>query len=111
MTLFRQSDALILDSISLAEYAPTGNRFVFDSRAGALNPIGERLLHTYYVAWNEEEIRQFIEEVVLAGRDRRREERIEAVRRHLYMPPEGAGTAIAAIIRERLPRWQDREWT
>ena len=114
MTLFRQSDALILDSISfLAEYAPTGNPICFlDSpRRQRLNPIGERLLHTYYVAWNEEEIRQFIEEVVLAGRDRRREERIEAVRRHLYMPPEGAGTAIAAIIRERLPRWQDREWT
>lgn len=106
-TMFRQSDALLLDSISfLAEYAPTGNPICFlDSpRRQRLNPIGERLLHTYYVAWNETEIRQFIEEVVLTGRDPRREERLEAVRRHLYMPPEGAGTAIAAVIGERLLR-------
>lgn len=107
MTLFRQSDALLLDSISfLAEYAPTGNPICFlDSpRRQRLNPIGERLLHTYYVAWNTEEIRHFIEEVVLAGRDGRREERLAAIRRHLYMPPEGAGPAIATIIRERPPR-------
>lgn len=105
MTLFRQSDALILDSISfLAEYAPTGKPICFldSSRRQRLNPIGERLLHTYYVAWDQEEIRQFIEDVVLGGRDHRREERLEAIRRHLYMPPEGAGTAIATIIRERL---------
>lgn len=106
MTLFRQSDALILDSISfLAEYAPTGNPICFlDSpRRQRLNPIGERLLHTYYAAWDEAEIRDFIENVVLAGRDPRREERLAAIRRHLYMPPGGAGAAIAAAIRNGYP--------
>ena len=54
-TMFRQSDALILDSIGfLAEYLPTGRPICFleSLRRQRLNPIGERLLHAYYAAWN-----------------------------------------------------------
>lgn len=102
ITLFRQSDALILDSIGfLAAYAPSGNPICFlDSmRRQRLNPIGERLLHSYYAAWDEPEIRHFIEHVVLAGHDDRRSERLETVARLLFMPPGGAGMAIKNAIK------------
>jgi hypothetical protein len=103
LTMFRQSDALILDSIGfLAEYAPTGNPICFlDSiRRQRLNPIGERLTHSYYAAWNADEIRSFIETVVLDGNDWRRAERLEMVQKTLYMPPDGAGMAIKTVIRD-----------
>lgn len=101
-TMFRQSDALILDSIGfLAEYAPTQKPICFlDShRRQRLNPIGESLLQSYYVAWNEADIRQFIDAVVVAGQDDRRPERLAAIQRNLYIPPEGAGTRIKDVVK------------
>jgi|BioPla2DNA2_1021312.scaffolds.fasta_scaffold15456_4 hypothetical protein len=105
-TLFRQSDALILDSIGfLAEYAPTGKPICFlDSmRRQRLNPIGERLIHSYYVAWNQEEIREFIQNVVVNGQDVRREERLAIVQHHLFMSGEGAGIRIKDLIKQLAP--------
>jgi len=103
-TMFRQSDALILDSCGfLAEYAPTGRPICYlDSmRRQRLNPIGERLLHSYYVAWTVEEIEEFIHAVVVEENDYRRQERERAVARHLYQPLDGAAAEIVRRVKSR----------
>ncbi len=105
-TMFRQSDALILDSCGfLSEYAPTGRPICYlDSmRRQRLNPIGERLLHAYYAAWTTEEIEDFIRTVVIEGNDFRRQERERAVALHLYRPASGAAAEILNQIKSRHP--------
>ena len=105
ISLFRQSDAMVLDSISfIGSYAPTGNPVCFLESPGRarLNSIGERLLHADYAAWDETEIRDFVEQVVLAGQDPRRQEREASVRKLLFMPPEGAGVRISRELKARL---------
>lgn len=105
ISLFRQSDAIVLDSISfIGAYAPTGKPLCFleSMKRDRLNAIGERLLHANYAAWNEHEIRDFVETVVLAGKDWMKEERMSVVKKVLYMPQEGAGTRIAMELKKRL---------
>lgn len=101
-SMFRQSDALILDSISfLAEYLPTGKPICFlDSRRRQrLNPMGEQLLHSYYIAWDAEEIAEFIQTVVVEENDFRKLERQRAATKYLYLPPRGAGMEIKERIK------------
>jgi len=102
-TMFRHSDALILDSISfLLEYLPTGKPICFlDSlRRQRLNPIGEALLHAYYAAWDIGEIKEFIQTVVVNGDDYRRGDREQVARKFLYVPVGGAGMEIKSKIRQ-----------
>ncbi len=103
--MFRQSDALILDSISfLLEYLPTGRPICFlDSlRRQRLNPIGEQLLHAYYSAWDAAEIEEFIQTVVVGGDDYRRADRERVARKYIHQPPGGSGQAIKDRIRKAL---------
>jgi glycosyltransferase involved in cell wall biosynthesis len=103
-TMFRQSSALILDSCGfLAEYAPTGKPICYleSTRRQRLNPIGEKLLHAYYAAWNTEEIEEFIQSVVIEGRDERRQERERIVGQTLFSPPDGAAAEIVKCIKQR----------
>lgn len=100
--MFRQSDALLLDSIGfLSEYLPTGKPICFlDSpRRQRLNPIGEKLLHAFYSAWNAAEIEEFVDQVIAGGDDWRRRDRERAIRTCIYMPPAGAGAEIKNIIK------------
>ncbi len=100
--LFALSSALILDSIGfLAEYAPTGKPICFldSKRRQRLNPIGEKLLQTYYIAWNKEDIEGFVHGVVIKGCDPRREERLAAVHHYLFMPQQGAGDLISQTVK------------
>ena len=82
-TLFRQSDALILDSIGfLAEYAPTGKPICFlDSMRRQRLNHRRRLIHSY--GWNKREIVIHPERGV-NGQDVRRE-RLAIVQHHLFM--------------------------
>ena len=101
-TMFRQSDALILDSIGfLSEYLPTGKPVCFleSLRRQRLNPIGEKLLHAFHAAWNAEEIEEFIQAVVVEGRDDRRRDRERVARKCLYLPEAGVGVEIKNIIK------------
>ena len=105
ISLFRQSDAMLLDSIAfVGSYAPTGKPVCFleSSSRDRLNSIGERLLHADYAAWDETEIRDFVEQVVLAGQDPLKKEREATIRKLLFMPPEGAGVRIARELKARL---------
>lgn len=102
--MFRQSSALILDSCGfLAEYAPTGKPICYleSTRRQRLNPIGEKLLHAYYAAWDAADIEDFIQSVVIEGRDDRRPERERAIARNLHVPPAGAAAEIIACIKKQ----------
>jgi hypothetical protein len=108
--LFKESDALILDSVGfLAEYLPTGKPVCFldSTRRQPLNGIGEALLTADYKAWNAEEIGQFVRDVVVAGNDPLRARRLAAAAATLFLPAAGAGPAIAEYIRTS---GQVREW-
>lgn len=114
IALFCQSDAVLLDSIGfIAASGPSGKPVCFleSSKRERLNSLGERLLHAYYVAWDTEEIREFVERVVLRRDDYKKEEREAAVKKLLYMPPEGAGTRIAREIKSRLLAERNEETT
>lgn len=105
VSLFRQSDALVLDSVGfIGAYAPTGKPVCFleSAKRERLNPVGEQLLHADYAAWNAEEIREFVERVVLGGDDYKKAERDAAVKKALFIPAEGAGRRIAEEIKSRL---------
>lgn len=105
ISLFRQADAILLDSLSfIAACAPSGIPVCFleSAERTRVNSIGERLLHADYAAWDAEEIREFVERVVLGGDDYKKKEREAAVKKLLYMPPEGAGARIAREIKTRL---------
>lgn len=105
ISLFRQSDAMVLDSLSfIAAYAPSGRPVCFleSEKRARLNPVAERLLHSYYSAWDADEIREFVERVVLGGDDWKKAEREAAVQKLIYIPPEGAGARIAREIKTRL---------
>ena len=105
ISLFRQSDALILDSISfIGAYAPTGKPLCFleSAKRERLNSMGERLLHANYAAWDDRELLDFVESVVLGGDDYLKNERAAVVKKVLYMPQEGAGLRIACELKNRL---------
>ena len=105
ISLFRQSDAILLDSLSfIAACAPAEKPVCFleGAKRTRVNSIGERLLHSYYAAWDVDEIREFIDRVVLGGDDYKKAERDAAVKKLLFIPPEGAGTRIAREIKARL---------
>lgn len=114
ISLFRQADAILLDSLSfIAACAPSGIPVCFleSAKRQRVNSIGERLLHADYAAWDAGEIREFVERVVIGGDDYKQEERVAAVKKLLYMPPEGAGTRIAREIKTRLLAEREKETT
>ena len=103
--MFRQSDALILDSCGfLLEYLPAEKPICYleSMRRQRLNPVGERVVHASYTAWDARELEEFLGTVVLAGNDYRLEERRRIASRYLYFPPGGAAAKIIESIRERV---------
>ncbi|MDY0148847.1 MAG: hypothetical protein RBT03_02030 [Kiritimatiellia bacterium] len=100
--LFKESDALILDSLGfLAEYLPTRKPICFleNPRRQRLNVIGETLLSVYYQAWNIHDIEIFIEDVVVGEQDWMKDGRLTALQAHLHLPETGSGVAIMEYIR------------
>lgn len=76
---FTASDALITDSVSfLAEYVLFDKPLLLLSREdrSPYNKIGNLLLDGFYKAYREEDIGNFIEEVVLNGKDRLYQRRV-----------------------------------
>lgn len=77
--LFFTSDAMILDSISFcAEYSLLCKPFLFLEKIPPYkfnNPAGIAILRQQYVGNKEEDIYDFIERIVLAGNDVKRENR------------------------------------
>ena len=79
--LFVNSDAMILDSVSfLAEYLYVHKPLLqLTRKEQRYNDVGDRLIKVHYVAdgKDEEAIERFLQEVVLGGKDNKRELREE----------------------------------
>jgi CDP-glycerol glycerophosphotransferase (TagB/SpsB family) len=96
--LFLTSDAMILDCLSfVAEYSVTGRPALFTEGTHSrvlLNDMGKALHSMMYHAKDnlKEEVSRFIEDVVIAGNDPLREERLEFVKNEM-MPPNGRTAA------------------
>ena len=97
--LFLTSDAMILDSISfIAEYTATNKPSLFTigptSRV-KLNDFGNSNFEVLYHTRGDhlkEDIEKFIVDVVINGKDTKKEERTEFVNKHL-LPPNGKTSA------------------
>lgn len=89
--LFNTSDAMIFDSASfVAEYLCCGKPSLFtfsDSNAkDRFNEFGKLALEQHYHAYNETQIMYFIENVVCAGKDIKKENREAFYHKHLIPP-------------------------
>lgn len=96
--LFKTSDALIHDCGSFtAEYLYTRRPCLFLTRdeksvRSGLCSFGNRCMDNHYIASTPEEVLQFIEDVLLAGNDKKAEERQRFFDEFL-LPPNGNTTA------------------
>ena len=96
--LFMTSDAMIHDCSSFTiEYHFTNNPVLFiskdiDAFRSTLNEVGKDAIDLHYKATGIEEIKAFIDNVVLFGKDRKSEDRSEYIRRYL-IPPFGKTVA------------------
>lgn len=91
--LFAGSDAMIHCSISfIVEYLYTEKpvQYVYSKTRERVNfgEIGERMLNAHYPAYEEQEIIDFLENVVLSGIDPKETDR-KSVKQEWLMPPNG----------------------
>ena len=96
--LFMNSDAMIHDCASFTvEYHYTRKPCLFTTHniqeiREPLNELGRAALDAHYQGNDEDDIRQFLEQTVLAGNDPKQGEREEFFRKYL-LPPKGNTTA------------------
>lgn len=87
--LFSASDAMIHDCNSfLAEYVATGNPVLFLQNEGSanLNDFGRILHAVHYIGQTRRDIEEFIDGVVISGKDSLRQERRQVVDNYLRHP-------------------------
>ena len=96
--LFKTSDALIHDCASFtAEYQFTGNPALFvtnniASQEAQLTPFGKMALGCHYIGTNVQEIRSFIDRVVIGNEDPNKQGRLN-FRNNYLLPPGGLSSA------------------
>ena len=96
--LFMTSDAMIHDCASFTvEYHYSKNPCLFTSQdlqeiRKPLNELGCAALDAHYSGSSEADVRQFIDEVVIGGKDPKREERDAFFKKYL-LPPNGKTAA------------------
>jgi len=104
--LFKESDALITDCGSfLAEYLPTRNPILLlvSNNSVGYNEVGNILVSTYYKAFNENDIKDFVNNVVVNGEDLLKKKRLENL--NLVKPNlDGAGKFIVNCVKELLSK-------
>lgn len=91
--LFKTSDAMVHDSISfMAEYLYAQKPVLFQIRDEKVkeefNSFGQMCLDQHYLAYSIEETEKFIREVVIAGKDPKKEQREKFYKDYLY-PKDG----------------------
>lgn len=100
--LFNSSDALIHDSSSFtAEYLHTGKPVMFlkkDSVDEKLNVFGKKVLEQHYIAHNKQQIIEFIENVILKGKDVMADQRERFYKEILNPTSDNASTNIYKYI-------------
>lgn len=100
--IFLTSDAIINDSISfIAEYLLTLKPFCL-CRNGigkdGYSEYGEDIAKAYYNAYDENDIINFIENIVLKEIDPLKEEREIKLNKYIHIPERGAGKCIKEFI-------------
>lgn len=104
--LFKDSDAMIHDCGSFSvEYHFTGKPALFtthdiDKVLKDKNEVGRNGLLAHYIGRNEEDVKTFLDQVVLGGIDPKKEERAQFRKKYL-IPPDGKSVA-EAIYRDLL---------
>lgn len=99
--LFLTSDAIINDSISfIVEYLPTLKPFLLctSNDCPHYNEFGENIVKAYYKAYSEQDIINFIENVVINNNDPMYEDRIKAMKENIFIPDGGSGKFIKDYI-------------
>ena len=81
--IFKSSDLMITDSCSfLAEYLPTGKPLIRPLRNESirLNPLGKKVVGGYYQTYNNEELKQVFNQLVINKNDPKKEIRLNAIK-------------------------------
>lgn len=103
MGQFIISNAMITDCCSfIGEYLPSKKPVLHlwrDDNPG-YNNIGQSILNSYYKAKNEEDIDNFLTDVVINEEDPMLEERIKSAKSNLFLNPMGVGKYIKEYIDE-----------
>lgn len=106
--LFMTSDAMIHDSGSFGvEYHYSGNPVMyiadnFEEHLSTMGDFGKLAMQLHYVGKSCEDIVRFIEDVVIAGNDPMKDERMQFVNKYL-LPPNGktvAQNTMDILLRE-----------
>lgn len=111
--LFLTSDAMILDCLSfMCEYMFTGNPQLFTLRnpdvVPRFNQFGDAVYRQLYHGSGLEAVIRFIDDVVIAGNDRMKAERMEFFQKNVDVVPSGASKNVFQILnRELLGRAQE----
>lgn len=108
MELFARSSAIIHDCGSfIGEYLYTKNPCCYMIKSqelcyDSLLPFGKMCMDQYYKATSEEDIRRFIQDVVIDEIDVMKEQRNKFVETHLKINYPNASDALIKLINERL---------
>lgn len=99
MDLFVSSDAMIGDGVSLLpEYAVTGKPILHtmhtEKNRASFNEYGELLVKDFYKAYSENDIENFVYNILGKNNDYMRDQRMESLRSALYEPVDGCGHFI-----------------
>ncbi len=98
---FARADALLADAGSfLLEFLPTQKPILYLTHESCLglNKSASFVCQNYYVARCEQDIDRFVN-MLLAGDDPLKEKRLNALREHIFMPPDGAAQEIRKVLR------------
>lgn len=101
--LFLTSDAIINDSISfVAEYLPTLKPFLLctSPETPKYNTFGKNITNSYYKAYCEQDIINFIENVVIGNNDPMYQDRKRAMKENIFVPNGGSGKFIKNYIKK-----------
>lgn len=96
--IFASSDGMIMDSCSfIGEYLYVNKPLLFLKRNGqAFNSLGEKIIEAHYTEWGEDYmgIENFLQSVILEGRDTKKEEREKIFHEELdYYAQNGCGAS------------------
>ena len=96
MSLFKTSDAMIHDCGSfIVEYLYTRKPVMYlakYNREGQSNIVGKKALSCHYLGMNEEDIKHFIEDVILNEKDTYKEKRVQ-FHSSILLPPNNKSVA------------------
>lgn len=99
ITQFLTSDCIINSSQSFfLVYLAVNKPFLLTSRTDVYDDVGNRVLNAYYKASNENDILNFIEEILIKKTDPLKYKREEIFKKEIFIPKGGCGLFIKNYI-------------